>query len=69
MTTARLRRQITSVGDWLQWFLLTGVGDSDEFYGVYADIRETRDRKYHGNYTQERQLWQDEIIRLLMLRV
>ncbi len=32
------------------------------FLGSYADIRETRDFEYHGNYDCKRQLFQDKLI-------
>ena len=37
--------------------------DFQEFFGSFADIRATRDYKWHGNYTKERQLWQDRAVK------
>ncbi len=33
-----------------------------EFCGLYADVRKTRDFKYHGNYECKRQRFQDKLI-------
>ncbi len=33
-----------------------------KFFGAYADIRESRDFDYHGNYVCKRQLFQDKLI-------
>jgi len=42
------------------------ASDSKEFVGHFASVRESLDYDYHGNYTQERQLFQDEIIGKLL---
>ena len=36
--------------------------DDGKFAGPFASIRENLDLDYHGNYTEARQLFQDEII-------
>lgn len=38
-------------------------GTFQEFFGAFADIRATRDYSWHGNYTRERQLWQDRAVK------
>ena len=35
---------------------------AQEFYGDFAELRESRDHAYHGRYVKKRQLWQDSII-------
>lgn len=39
------------------------AGELGKFYGPYAEIRRTRDHGYHGNYSQQRQEWQDSAVR------
>ena len=39
-----------------------------QFYGAFRDIRATRDYSYHVNYTRERQLWQDTIVKSVVVR-
>lgn len=41
------------------------TGDSSQqlFFGEFADIRATRDYHWHCNYTPERQLWQDRVVK------
>ena len=38
------------------------------FYGEFVDVREERDYAYHVNYTKERQLWQDKVIKRVVSR-
>lgn len=35
----------------------------EQFFGEFADIRATRDYEWHSNYTKERQLWQDRVVK------
>jgi hypothetical protein len=42
--------------------------DDQFFVGEFADIRKTRDYSYHNNFTEERQLWQDDVIRNVVIR-
>ena len=38
------------------------------YYGDYVDIREGRDYNYHVNYVKERQLWQDAVVKSVVVR-
>ena len=38
-------------------------GCDEKFFGDFKDIRATRDYNWHGNYTMERQLWQDRAVK------
>lgn len=39
-----------------------------KFYGPFAKIRESLDFSWHGNYTPERQEWQDNLVQSVFLR-
>jgi hypothetical protein len=43
--------------------------NSEEFFGDFAKYRARMDRTYHGNYTQERQRWQDAVIKRVAVRI
>eukprot|EP00299_Pterocystis_sp_00344_P016292 c8172_g1_i2.p1 GENE.c8172_g1_i2~~c8172_g1_i2.p1 ORF type:complete len:673 (+),score=132.56 c8172_g1_i2:48-2066(+) len=44
------------------------LDDRNAFYGEFQDVRRARDFAYHGNYTRERQLWQDSVIKSIVMR-
>ena len=44
------------------------AAEADGFHGEYVDVREARDYSYHVNYTRERQLWQDTVIKAAVTR-
>jgi len=39
------------------------AGSYKEYFGEFADIRATRDYSWHCNYTKQRQLWQDRVVK------
>lgn len=41
---------------------------STDFYGPFREVRERLDFSYHGNYTRQRQLWQDTVVGSLIIR-
>ena len=43
--------------------------DLADFHGEFTNIRRSMDAQYHGNYTRERQLWQDEVIKRVSVRI
>lgn len=42
--------------------------ESENFYGRFREIRSRRDHRYHGRFTRERQLWQDEVLQSVVKR-
>jgi len=42
--------------------------DPNDFVGDFEKYRKRKDHKYHGNYSRERQLWQDAVIERVAVR-
>ena len=40
--------------------------ENKEFFGRFAEIRRQLDYDYHGNYSKERQIFQDRIVEKLL---
>jgi len=45
-----------------------GNPDLTDFVGDFAEYRKKVDLEYHGNYTKERQLWQDTAVNSVVIR-
>lgn len=41
---------------------------AESFFGDFAEIRRERDYSYHVNYSEERQAWQDEAVKSVIVR-
>ena len=52
----------------LQQLVVAGTAGGDTFVGEYRDIRKTLDYSYHSVYPPERQLWQDDVIRSVVVK-
>ena len=44
-------------------------GKADQFFGEYAEIRESMDYSHHTVYSKERQLWQDSVVDSVVVKV
>ena len=42
--------------------------DIKQFYGNYTELRKHADYSYHSNYTEERQLWQDRVVKSVVYK-
>ena len=44
------------------------TGKAGEFVGAFTTIRKTMDYSYHADYPAERQLWQDDVIKSVVVK-
>lgn len=42
--------------------------EGEGFHGPFAEIRSSRDHKFHGTYSLERQMWQDSVLETVVQR-